>query len=137
VKLNNLIQLNAILFLALGIAFAVYGPLGVNAFGMLDISDADGAAYWFTTSFARLLGAGLFGYGFLLWAISDLVAGDFLPPVKRQRIVLALLLANIVGLFVAVTQQWQVWINLAGWITIAIYSLLTLGYAYFMVQTRS
>jgi hypothetical protein len=137
VKLNNLIQLNAILFLALGIAFAVYGPLGINAFGMLDISGADGAAYWFTASFARLLGAGLFGYGFLLWAVSDLVAGDFLPPVKRQRIVLALLLANIVGLFVAVTQQWQVWINLAGWITIAIYSLLTLAYAYFMVQTRS
>lgn len=136
-KLNNLIQLNAILFLALGIAFAVYGPLGINAFGMLDISGADGAAYWFTASFARLLGAGLFGYGFLLWAVSDLVAGDFLPPVKRQRIVLALLLANIVGLFVAVTQQWQVWINLAGWITIAIYSLLTLAYAYFMVQTRS
>ena len=136
-KLNNLIQINAILFLALGIAFALYGPLGINAFGMLEISGADGAAYWFTASFARLLGAGLFGYGFLLWGVTDLVAGDFLPPAKRQRIVLALLLANIDGLFVAVTQQWQVWINLAGWITIAIYSLLTLGYAYFLAQTRS
>ncbi len=104
---------------------------------MLEISGADGAAYWFTASFARLLGAGLFGYGFLLWGVTDLVAGDFLPPAKRQRIVVALLLANIVGLFVAVTQQWQVWINLAGWITIAIYSLLTLGYAYFLAQTRS
>lgn len=136
-KLNNLIQINAILFLALGIAFALYGPLGINAFGMLEISGADGAAYWFTASFARLLGAGLFGYGFLLWGVTDLVAGDFLPPTKRQRIVVALLLANIVGLFVAVTQQWQVWINLAGWITIAIYSLLSLGYAYFLAQTRS
>ncbi len=136
-KLNNLIQINAILFIGLGIAFALYGPLGINAYGMLDISGADGAAYWFTASFARLLGAGLFGYGFLLWAITDVAAGDFLPPAKRQRIVLALLLANIVGLFVAVTQQWQVWVNLAGWLTIAVYALLTLGYAYFLNRTRA
>lgn len=136
-KLTQLIQLNAILFITLGIAFALYGPMAINAFGMLEISGADGAAYWFTASFARLLGAGLFGYGFLLWAITDLAAGDFLPLEKRQRIVLALLLANIVGLFVAVTQQWQVWVNIAGWITIAIYSLLTFGYAFFLTRIRS
>ena len=136
-KLYHLIQINAILFLALGIAFALYGPIVIDTYGMLDISGADGAAYWFTASFARLLGAGLFGYGFLLWAVTDLTARGFLPAENRQRIVLALLLANIVGLFVAVTQQWQIWVNLAGWVTIAVYTLLTLGYAYFLVRIRT
>jgi hypothetical protein len=128
---------NAILFVALGISFALYAPLMINVYGMLDISGADGAAYWFTTSFARLLGAGFFGYGFLLWAVHGPIAGDTNTTYRSQRIVLALLLGNIVGLFVAVTQQWQVWFNLAGWITIGVFSLLTLGYAYFLIRGNS
>lgn len=133
-KLKHLMITNAILFIALGIAFALYAPIMINAYGMLDLSGAGGAEYWFTASFARLLGAVFFGYGFLLWAVQDLVAKALLTPDKTQRIVLGILLGNVVGLFVAVTQQWQVWINLAGWITIGIFGLLVLGYAYFLVR---
>lgn len=126
--------INAVLFIALGIAFALYAPLMINAYGMLELSGAGGAEYWFTASFARLLGAVLFGYGFLIWAVQDLVARDLLTPDKHQRIVLGMLFGNVVGLFVAVTQQWQVWINFAGWVTIGIFSLLVLSYAYFLIR---
>lgn len=136
-KLDNLILVNAILFIALGIAFALYGPLIIDAFGVLGIADADGAAFWFSASFARLAGAILFGYGFLIWSIHSIVSGGFLPAENIRRITLALLLGNIVGLFVATTQQWQVWVNLAGWISIGIFAILTLGYAYFLVRKKS
>jgi hypothetical protein len=104
---------------------------------MLDISGADGASYWFSASFARLLGAVYFGYGFLLWAVRDLVAHQTDKPDRIQKVVLALLMANVIGLFVAVTQQWQVWNNLTGWVTIAVYFLLTVGYAYFLIRGKT
>jgi hypothetical protein len=136
VKLTNLILFNAILFVIFGIAFAVYGPIMINTFGILEFTQADGGIYWFTASFARLAGAALFGYGFLLWALNDLVKDDFQHPEKKRKLVMALLLGNILGLFVAVTQQWQVWINAAGWLTIGVFAMLTIGYAYFLFTNR-
>jgi hypothetical protein len=133
-KPDKLILFNAILFIALGIGFALYGPIMIDAYGMLDFAEADGGIYWFTASFARLIGVPLFGYGLLLWAISDLVVSEALSPDKKRRIILAVLLGNILGLFVAITQQWQVWINPAGWLTIAVFAILVIGYAYTLAQ---
>lgn len=131
-KLNRLIFVNALLYIGLGIAFALYGPLMIRLFGILDFPDAEGGLYWFTASFARILGAVLFGFGFLLWAVRDMLATGAMPADKVQRTALALLLGSIFALFVAVTQQWQVWVNLAGWVTIVVFLLLTAGYAYFL-----
>ena len=133
-RIDKLILSNAIVFIALGIGFALYGPLMIGAYGMLDFAEADGGIYWFTASFARLNGAALFGYGMLLWAIHDLPAGDALSPAHQRKIYLALLLGNTLGLFVAITQQWQVWINLAGWLTIAVFAFYTLVYAYALAR---
>lgn len=133
-KIDKLILLNAIIFIALGIGFALYGPLMMNAFGMLDFAEADGGIYWFTASFARLIGAALFGYGLLLWAISDLPSSEALSAPKKRKLYLALLLGNILGLFVAVTQQWQVWINHAGWLTIGVFAIFVIGYAFALAR---
>lgn len=133
-RTDKFILINAIVFIALGIGFALYGPLMIGAFGMLDFAEADGGIYWFTASFARLNGAALFGYGLLLWAISDLPAGDALAPAKKRKIYLALLLGNILGLFLAITQQWQVWINFAGWLTIVVFAFFTIVYAYALAR---
>ncbi len=133
-KTDKLILFNAILFIALGISFALYGPLMIDAFGMLDFAEADGGIYWFTASFARLIGAALFGYGLLLWAISDLPSNKALTVSNKRKLYLALLLGNILGLFVAITQQWQVWINLAGWLTIAVFAIFVLGYAFALAR---
>jgi hypothetical protein len=106
----------------------------IDAFGMLDFAEADGGIYWFTASFARLIGAALFGYGLLLWAISDLPSNKALTVSNKRKLYLALLLGNILGLFVAITQQWQVWINLAGWLTIAVFAIFVLGYAFALAR---
>ncbi len=133
-RITNILLINAILFIALGIAFALYGPIIVNAYGILNFTEADGGVYWFTASFARLAGAALFGYGFLLWAVHDLIIKDSATPEKYRKVILALLMGNILGLFIAVVQQWQIWINLAGWLTIGIFILFTIAYAYFLFK---
>ena len=133
-KLDKMILLNAILFIALGIGFALYGPIMIDAFGMLDFIEADGGIYWFTASFARLTGAALFGYGLLLWAVSGMLMSNEVSSGRKRKIILALLLGNILGLFVAITQQWQVWINLAGWLTIGVFTVFVVGYAYALAR---
>jgi hypothetical protein len=136
VKLHQFVLIHAIISIILGIAFALYGPIMVRMFGILDFPGAEGALYWFTTSFARLLGALLFGFGFLLWAVRDMLSIESLPAEKAQRTALALLLGTVMVSFVAVTQQWQVWVTLAGWVTIALYIFLTLGYTYFLATRK-
>ena len=75
--------------------------------------------------------------GFLLWAVRDLLATGTIPAEKVQRTILALLLGSILALFVAVTQQWQVWVNLAGWVTVSIFLLLlTLDMRYFLATKK-
>lgn len=135
-RITNILLINAILFIALGIAFALYGPIIVNAYGILNFTEADGGVYWFTASFARLAGAALFGYGFLLWAVHDLIIKDSATPEKYRKVILALLMSNILGLFIAVVQQWQIWINAAGWLTVGIFVIFTIAYAYSLVKSN-
>ncbi len=135
-RITNILLINTILFIALGIAFALYGPIIVNAYGILNFTEADGGVYWFTASFARLAGAALFGYGFLLWAVHDLIIKDSATPEKYRKVILALLMSNILGLFIAVVQQWQIWINAAGWLTVGIFVIFTIAYAYSLVKSN-
>ena len=132
-KLTHLLTLNAILFIALGIAFALYGPLMMAFFGVPEIPENSFQLYWNVASFARLFGAALFGFGFLLWAVRGVAESQATPPETRRGIVFALLLANLMGAVVAITQQSSVWLSPAGWVATAIFALLTLGYGYFLV----
>lgn len=130
-KLTHLITANAFLFLAGGIAFALYGPLMIAMFGVLE-TGGEATIYWFVASFARLFGAALFGFGFLLWAMRSLAENVALSAQARRGIILALLLGHLLALVVALTQQVSIWGTLAGWLTVGIFLLLTGGYAYFM-----
>lgn len=135
-KLTHLLTFNAILFIAAGIAFALYGPVMINLYGVLDLEGGDAATYWFTASFARLFGAALFGFGFLINAVRPF-AEPAAPPAARRNVVFALLLANLMGVFVAGTQQVSVWITPAGIVTILVYAILLLGYAYFIARPNA
>jgi hypothetical protein len=132
-KLAHLITLNAVLFIAFGIAFALYGPLMMAFFGVPEIEENSTMLYWNVASFARLFGAALFGFGFLLWAVRGVAESLSTPPESRRGIIFALLLGNLMGAIVAVTQQSSVWLSPAGWVATAIFTLLTLGYGYFLV----
>lgn len=134
--LKQLLTFHTLIAIGSGIAFGLYGPLMIALFGILE-TQGDSLTYWYVASFARLFGAALFGFGFLLWSIRPLVeeSNDNNPGVRRN-ILVALLLANLMAFFVALTQQVSVWNSPAGWIACGVFLLLALGYLYFLIQNR-
>lgn len=136
-KQSSLLLVNATLFIAAGIAFALYGPLMINFFGILELDDATSITYWYVASFARLYGAALFGFGFLIWAARGLLDNPQISVEARKRTLLALLMAHAISLFVVFIQQVTIWINPAGWIAVAIHLLLLGAYGYAMLPGAS
>ena len=133
-KLSSLLAINGILFVALGIAFAVYGPSMMGFFKVPELN-IDGITYWHVTAFARMFGAALFGYGFLLWAVSR--AANELSAANLRSVLMALLLGNLLAAIVSITQQSSFWYNAAGWVISGIFAVLTLAYGAFLVTKRS
>jgi hypothetical protein len=131
-KLNQLITMNAILFIGLGIAFALYGPLMIAMFGILE-TEGSSLIYWYAASFARLMGAALFGFGFVLWALRGQV-GDQSISGQGRGLILALVISNALGLVVAITQQVSIWGKPAGWITSALFLALLVCYSFLLVK---
>jgi hypothetical protein len=86
----------------------------------------DGIAYWHVTAFARMFGAALFGYGFLIWAVAQ--SADALPAHTLRRVIRSLVLGNLIAAVAAITQQSQVWLVPAGWLLTAVFVVFTLLY---------
>jgi hypothetical protein len=135
VSLKRWMFINAIVFIAFGIAFALYAPLVAGAFGILKI-EGTAEMYWYSVSFARLYGAALFGFGFLAWAVSNLIEGLASSSSARRTVLVAMLLANGMGVIVALTQQVSIWGSLAGWITVGMYAILMAGYIIALAKKR-
>lgn len=135
-KFSTLLTLNAIIFIALGIAFSIYAPLMIGLFGILN-TDSSPVSYWYTTSFARMLGVALFGYGFLLWSIKKIPDQKTLSPKTQQGIVFALFLSNLIGLIVTITQVISIWGSIPGWLLVGIFILLSIGYGYLLINKSS
>jgi hypothetical protein len=133
-KLPAFLSIHAILLLAGGIAFALYGPLMLAFFAVPDVAK-DAETYWQIAAFARMFGAGLFGMGILIWALRNTV--NALPPSNRRGVLAALLLANLMIAFVTITQQSAIWLTPAGWITTGIFVVFTLGCGYFLAAQHS
>jgi hypothetical protein len=133
-KPSSLIVFNGILFLAFGIAFALYGPLMMAFFDVPELT-IDNITYWHLAAFGRMFGAALFGYGFLLLALRSVVDG--LPSAKRRSILMALLLGNLLAAVVSITQQSSIWYNAAGWVTTGVFAAFTLAYGAMLIAERS
>ena len=134
--LPRLVTLNAILAMALGIAFALYGPLMLAFFGIADIPSQEALLYWNIASFARLFGAGIFSLGLLLFALRAPLANQELSAQSRRGVIFSLLLGNLLTTIVILTQQASVWSAATGWILSAVFGLLTLAYGFLMVGQR-
>lgn len=135
-KTASVLLVNAAIFIALGIAFGLYGPLAIDFFGVLEFEDASGGLYWYVASFARLFGAALIGYGFLIWAQRDALVHTTLSPGLAQRALFALLLGNGTALFVTFFQQATVWGKPIGWALAFVFLVFTAVYA-FLLATSS
>lgn len=132
-KLKPLLVFNGILFAAVGLAFAMYSPLAMAFFNVPEL-DINKASYWHMAAFARMFGAGLFGWGMLLWAISRGV--EVLPAETRRGLVFGMLLACLIGAIVSLTQQSGIWLSFPGWVMSGIFVLLTMVYGYFLAVNR-
>jgi len=118
-KLSTLLVINAILAVVFGLAF-VLAP------------DATGTLYGVTgddpvsTYLAQLLGAAFIGVGVVTWMARKAAASDAL-----QAVVLAYFISNSIAFVVALINQLAGVVNALGWLSVALYLLLALGYAYF------
>jgi len=136
VKLSSLMLVNAIVFITFGIAFALYGPLMIDFFGILDVPNSSGGMYWYVASFARMFGAALFGSGFLIWAVIGFIDDDRTDPQARTRLTLALLITNLMVLFVASIQQITIWGRAIGWLTVVVFLAFLLAYMYTYINSH-
>ncbi len=132
-SLKRWMFINAIVFIAFGIAFALYAPLVAGAFGILS-TEGTSEMYWYSVSFARLYGAALFGFGFLIWAVSPAADSLAQAPGARRSVLVALLIAHGMGMVVALSQQITIWGALAGWITVGMYTIFMAGYIIALVK---
>ena len=103
-------------------------------FAVPELLDIDAQAYWSLTSFARMFGGALFGFGLLVFSLRK--ATGQLSLGTRRGILFALFLANLMGAYVAITQQSAVWDTPAGWITTGIFLVLMAAYGYFLAAAR-
>jgi hypothetical protein len=129
-----IIRLNAILLMAFGIAFALYGPL-MMAFFTIPELDINSDIYWQIAAFARMFGVALFGFGLLLWALRDTFVN--LPIPNQRSIIASLILANLMGAFVAITQTSAIWGTIPGWIMTGMFFIFLLAYVYAITQIQS
>lgn len=134
-KLNTLITVHAVLILAAGIAFTLYGPLAIAYFSIPDLELDNALSYWQIAAFARMFGAAQFGFGLLLLSLRSAV--EQVTIETRRGIVSALFLANVIGLFTAVTQQVSIWQGYAGWIMAGVFTVFMLLYGYALVKLRN
>ena len=132
-KISTIMRTNAFVNIALGIAFGLYAPLMISAFGIADLPSEDVLLYWYVTSFARLFGAAIFASGLFQFTISRYAVEEKYRGDIQRTAILTALIANIILAITALTQQFSIWQSLAGWVLSIYFILTTLVYVYFWV----
>ena len=117
-KLSNLFTLNAILALAFGIGFVLLPATTLTIFGIDPTASINLMSQFF--------GVELIAVGLLCW----FVKGDSDTAVI-PKIMLALLIADIVGLIVSLMGTLSGIFNAMGWSAVLIYLVFVTGFAYF------
>ena len=119
-KLRYVFMANAVISLVLGCTLLVASPLLVTFLGFKPELTQGGMAI------ARLFGAAILGYGLLTLLVRNASDSE-----ARRAIVLSLFVTHALGFIVALPAQLSGMLNPLGWLIVAIYLLLALGYGYF------
>ena len=133
---STLLNINAIVNMAAGIAFTLYGPLMMRLFGIPDIPSEDVLLYWNVAAFGRLFGATMFGFGLLIFSISRIAGTSQLSESSWRGIFLSLIFSNIILAITTITQQVSAWQSQAGWVFTAYFIGLITGYSFLLVHKR-
>jgi len=86
----------------------------------------------YTAFMSRFFGVALINVGLITWFARSIV-----DSLGSRSIVLAGLIGDAVGLFVALQAQMNGIVNALGWSTVLIYALFTIGFAYFLLAPKS
>jgi hypothetical protein len=133
-KISQVLTFNAILFVAIGIGFTLYGPNVLAFFGVPDLPGDRQDLYWNIAAFARMFGAILFCCGLLLWSLRG--TGSKEPEQLMREVLFSLVFGFILATITALTQQASVWGSAAGWVIMAIFALFSGIYIYFLARKR-
>jgi hypothetical protein len=123
-KLSTFLSIVGVVAILFGIGF-VAAPAEVLAqYGI--------TADRYTAFMSRFFGGALINVGLIVW-----LARNIVDPLGRRSIVLAGLIGDVVGFFVALQGQMTGGVNALGWSTVLIYALFAIGFAYFQFAPKS
>ncbi len=117
-KLKVLFIINAIIAFVFGIAFAI---IPAQVYSLYSIEASAGLNY-----IGQLFGAALIGFGLIAWLARNSADSD-----SRRAIILAFFIADGIGFVIALIGQLNEILGSLGWLTVAIYLLLAIGFGYF------
>ena len=123
-KLKTLLVFNAIVALVYGVGFVLVPATVLTLYGATVSPSANLVGQFF--------GVTLIGIGLICW-----LARNVTDPGAQRAIVLAQLIATVIGVIVAVMGTISGVMNAVGWSAVVIYLLLALGYAYFQFAKPS
>jgi len=123
-NLKTLLVFNAIVALVYGVGFVLVPATVLTLYGATVSPSAN--------LVGQLFGVTLIGIGLICW-----LARNVTDPGAQRAIVLAQLIATVIGVIVAVMGTISGVMNAVGWSAVVIYLLLALGYAYFQFAKPS
>lgn len=118
-KLSSLMAIKAIIVAVFGIGFVLTPATVMSFYGVT----LDAGGVYMT----QLFGAAFILLGVLLWFARAASASD----VALRAIVTAVAVGDAIGFLVALLAQLSGVVNALGWVTVALYLLLALGFGYF------
>ncbi len=122
-KLNRLLVFNALVALVYGLSFALSPATVLSLYGA-------------TTSASEMLTGQLFGAALISLGLLTWLARNVTDLRAQRAIILSSLIANTVGVIVAVKGTVSGVISSAGWSAVGIYLVLAMGYGYFQFRAR-
>ena len=117
-KLKVLFIINAIIAFVFGVAFVI---IPAQVYSLYSIEASAGLNYM-----GQLFGAALIGFGLIAWLARNSADSD-----SRRAIILAFFIADGIGFVIALIGQLNEILGSLGWLTVAIYLLLAIGFGYF------
>ena len=118
-KLCNLMATKAVIVVVFGIGFILMPTTLMSFYGLT--LNPGGAVM------TQLFGASFILLGILLWFAKNAPRSE----VALRAIVLAVTVGDAIGFIVALLAQLSGMMNAFGWVTVALYLLLALGFGYF------
>ena len=123
-KLRVLFIITAIVAIVFGVVFVI---ILAQLYSLYGIESGAGLNYM-----GQLFGAALIGIGLISWQSRNAADSD-----ARKAIIFSFFIADGIGFVVALIGQLNEVLGSLGWLTVAIYLLLTIGFGYFQFSRPS